>query len=173
MRKLCYNINTMDGCKNARDEYADGTYKAINKEGHTMSAENAGRKPMGVLGVAIDCPDQDALADFYVQMLSWKKTFSGSDFAVVSSPEAPFLLVFQGVEHYQAPVWPWEKDKQAQMMHFDFFVEDLEESVKHAKGCGATVSPVQFFEHGSTVMLDPVGHPFCLSTVREDSLYAK
>lgn len=138
-----------------------------------MCTESTPRKPMGVIGIAIDCPNENDLADFYVRMLGWKKTYAGNEFAVVSSPEVPFLLVFQGVEDYQPPVWPWEKDKQAQMMHFDFYVEDLEESVEHAKRCGATVSSVQFFEPGAMVLLDPAGHPFCLSTAREEALYAK
>lgn len=138
-----------------------------------MNLENTKRAPMGVIGIAIDCADENALADFYTNMLSWTKTFSGNGFAVVSSPEVPFLLVFQGVENYQPPVWPWERDKQAQMMHFDFYVENLEESVEHAKKCGATVSEVQFFEPGAIVLFDPAGHPFCLSTAREEELYAK
>ena len=129
--------------------------------------------PMKIIGTAIDCDDENALADFYVKLLGWTKTFSGNGFAVISSPEYPALLVFQAVENYQKPVWPCEKDKQAQMMHFDFFVENLDEAVEHAKACGATVSEVQFFEGSSVTMLDPVGHPFCLSTVWEEALYAK
>ena len=137
-----------------------------------MNAENAKRVPMKIISTAIDCEDADALADFYVRLLGWTKTFSGNGFAVISSPEHPSLLVFQSVEHYQKPVWPWEKDKQAQMMHFDFYVENLPEAVQHAKACGATRSEVQFFEE-STTMFDPAGHPFCLSTVWEDGLYVK
>ena len=136
-----------------------------------MSSENAKRKPMKIIGTAIDCDDENVLADFYVKMLGWTKTFSGDGFAVISSPEHPSLLVFQAVENYQKPVWPWEKDKQAQMMHFDFYVENLDEAIEHAKKCGATVSDVQFFKGSSVVMFDPAGHPFCLSTVWEDDLY--
>ena len=137
-----------------------------------MSSESANRKPMRIISTAIDCDNENALADFYARLLGWTKTFSGNGFAVISSPEHPSLLVFQAVENYQKPVWPWEKDKQAQMMHFDFYVENLQEAVEHAKACGAAVSEVQFFEE-STTMLDPAGHPFCLSTVWEDGLYAK
>ena len=138
-----------------------------------MNLDSVKRAPMKVIGTAIDCDDQNLLADFYAQMLGWTKTFSGNGFAVVSSPEHPALLVFQAVENYQKPIWPWEKDKQAQMMHFDFFVENLNEAVEHAKMCGATVSEVQFFEGTSVTMFDPAGHPFCLSTVWEEELYAK
>ena len=130
------------------------------------------KPPMKAIGVAIDCSDENALADFYARTLGWKKTFSGNGFAAVSSPNESFLLVFQAVEHYTPPVWPWEKGKQAQMMHFDFFVDNLKESVEHAKSCGATVCDVQYFD-SSVVMTDPAGHPFCLSTVWEAELFAK
>ena len=131
-------------------------------------------KTIKIIGTAIDCADENELADFYVKFLGWKKTFSGNGLAVISSPDYPSLLVFQAVENYKKPVWPWEKDKQGQMMHFDFYVDNLEEAVEHAKACGASLSEVQFFgfEEGSVVMFDPAGHPFCLSTVWEDALYA-
>jgi len=138
-----------------------------------MSSENIKKIPIKVIGTAIDCDDENALADFYVQLLGWTKTYAGNGFAVISSPEYPALLVFQAVENYQKPVWPWEKDKQAQMMHFDFFVENLDEAVEHAKSCGAIASDVQFFPGGCVTMFDPAGHPFCLSTSWEDELYAK
>ena len=138
-----------------------------------MNAESIKRKPMKIIGAAIDCEDENALADFYAQMLGSTKTYSGNGFAVISSLEHPSLLVFQAVDHYQKPVWPWEKGKPAQMMHFDFFVENLDEAVEHAKACGAIMSGIQFFEGTSVTMFDPAGHPFCLSTVWEEALYAK
>ena len=138
-----------------------------------MDCENTKRSPMKVIGVALDCEDENALADFYAKMLGWTKTFSGGGFAAVSTLEHPALLVFQRVEGYEPPVWPWEKGKQAQMMHFDFFVDDLGQAVGHAKACGAVESEVQFFEGGSVTMFDPAGHPFCLSTAWEEELFAK
>lgn len=138
-----------------------------------MENKKTPRKPMKILGTALDCSDAKELAAFYVRLLGWEMTYSSEDVAVISSPEHPSQLVFQVVEEYQKPVWPWEKEKQAQMMHFDFFVEDLEQAVEHAKACGATLSPVQFFQETSRTMFDPAGHPFCLSTCYEAELYAK
>ena len=137
------------------------------------STDEPMKKPLKIIGTAIDCPNEDELADFYAQLLGWTKTYSGNGYAVISTPEHPSLLVFQAVENYQKPIWPWEKDKQAQMMHFDFFVENLDEAVEHAKKCGAVVSEVQFFKDSSVTMFDPAGHLFCLSTVWEEELYAK
>ncbi len=137
-----------------------------------MDPNEINKKPMKVLGTTIDCSDADTLADFYAAMLGWTKTFTGNGIATVSSPNYPALLVFQEVENYQRPIWPWEKDKQAQMMHFDFFVDSLNEAVAHAISCGAFISDIQFFK-SSTTLFDPAGHPFCLSTVYEEELYLK
>ncbi len=137
-----------------------------------MESDSIKRNPIKVLGTVIDCSDASALADFYAEMLGWTKTFTGNGFATISSPDYPALLVFQEVENYQSPIWPWEKDKQAQMMHFDFFVDNLAEAVEHAVKCGAIVSEVQFFESSKT-MFDPAGHPFCLCTVWEEDLFTK
>lgn len=116
-----------------------------------------------VIGVALDCKDADALADFYAEMLGWKKTLSGGDMAGIHSPQG-LILAFQSVEEYAPPVWPWKPGEQQQMAHIDFLVDDLEDAVRHALRCGAVKADVQYFDT-STVLFDPAGHPFCLSTV--------
>jgi hypothetical protein len=52
------------------------------------------------------------------------------------------------------------------MAHMDFKVDDLAEAVAYAISCGAAKADVQYYDT-STVMLDPAGHPFCLSTVQQ------
>lgn len=47
------------------------------------------------------------------------------------------------------------------MAHLDFHVADVEEGVKTALSCGATLSEIQFDDRWR-VMLDPAGHPFCI-----------
>ncbi len=118
-----------------------------------------------ILGIALDCRNADALADFYVALLGWKKTLSGDGWAGIHSPSG-LVLAFQTVEEYIPPVWPWKEGEQQQMAHIDFKVDNLAEAVEHALCCGATKSDVQYFET-STVMFDPEGHPFCLSTVSQ------
>ena len=114
-----------------------------------------------IIGFAYDCKDANALADFYEELLGWKKTISGNGWAGIHSPQG-WILAFQQVENYIPPVWPWEEGKQQQMAHIDFKVKDLDEAVAHAIKCGATKSKVQYYDT-STVMFDPEGHPFCLS----------
>ena len=118
-----------------------------------------------IIGFALDCKDADALADFYVQLLGLEKTLSGGGWAGIHTPQG-IILAFQTVENYVPPVWPWEDGKQQQMAHIDFKVDDLENAVAHAIRCGATKAKEQFFDT-STVLFDPAGHPFCLSTVQQ------
>ena len=119
-----------------------------------------------ILGVSFDCPNANELADFYMKISGWtKEQLSGDEWAGLRTPEG-ILLVFQTVDDYSPPVWPWEIGKQQQMAHIDFFVDNLQEAEELALRHGAKKSEVQFFD-SSTVMFDPAGHPFCLSTVKE------
>lgn len=118
-----------------------------------------------VIGIAFDCPDADLLADFYCKLTGWKKEISGGEWAGLRTPE-DILLVFQTVENYLPPVWPWEAGKQQQQAHIDFKTDDLEQAVARAIELGAKKSPVQYYDT-SVTMFDPAGHPFCLSTVMQ------
>lgn len=118
-----------------------------------------------ILGIAFDCPNANELADFYAELSGWEKVIAGDEFAAIRTPQK-LLLVFQTVDNYVPPVWPWTEGKQQQMAHIDFKIDDLQEAEAHAIRCGAQKADVQYYET-STVMLDPAGHPFCLSTVEE------
>lgn len=109
-------------------------------------------------------PDIQALSDFYIRMLGWEKDFEEEeDFLSIRSPLGGVEIAFQTNADYVPPVWPEEPDAQQQMLHIDFGVqsrEDIERAVEHAISCGATKADTQYSD-GWTVMLDPVGHPFC------------
>lgn len=113
--------------------------------------------------VVVDSSNADELSAFYEKLLGWTR-FKGEEFTVLANIEQkgfPTWITFQQVDDYVPPVWPWEKDKQQQMEHLDFHVEDVEEGVKHALACGATLSETQRDDR-YRVMLDPAGHPFCI-----------
>ncbi len=118
-----------------------------------------------IIGIAFDCPKADELADFYVKLTGWEKEISGEEFAAVRTPEG-ILLVFQSVENYVPPVWPWKDGAQQQMAHIDYKVDSLPEAEQHAISCGAVKSEIQYYDT-SSVMFDPAGHPFCLSTIQQ------
>ena len=118
-----------------------------------------------IIGITFDCLNANELADFYVKISGWVKEISSDEWAALRTPEG-ILLVFQTVENYSPPEWPWKNGVQQQMAHIDFFVDNLHEAEKLSLTNGAKKADVQFYDD-STVMLDPAGHPFCLSTISQ------
>jgi catechol 2,3-dioxygenase-like lactoylglutathione lyase family enzyme len=113
-------------------------------------------------GPAVEAPDPASLARFYSALLYWPVVHEEPGTAVVgATPEGTVFVVFQQADGYEAPVWPPAPGRQRPMMHLDFQVGDLDEAVAEATALGATVAEHQPQEH-VRVMLDPVGHPFCL-----------
>ncbi len=113
--------------------------------------------------VVLDSGNADELSAFYERLLGWTR-FKGEEFITLANVEQngpPTWIVFQQIDDYISPVWPATSDKQQQMAHLDFHVENMEEGVKYALSCGATLSKIQL-EDDLRVMLDPAGHPFCI-----------
>lgn len=108
--------------------------------------------------VSLDCPDPQALAAFYGELLGWKVVHSEEQYAMISGEGAP--IGFGRVEGYTAPEWS-EDSADAKRYHLDFYVGDLDEGEARALELGAS-KPA--FQPGETwrVLLDPAGHPFCL-----------
>lgn len=103
------------------------------------------------------------MADFYSRLLGWEWTHPRTNgWAAVTSPTG-MVMAFQEVEAYKPPVWPWQEGEQGQMLHLDFYVDDLEKAVEFAVSCGARIASEQYFRTSRT-MIDPAGHPFCLDS---------
>ncbi|OBB57685.1 glyoxalase [Mycobacterium sp. 852013-51886_SCH5428379] len=116
--------------------------------------------------ISIDCPDPDLLAPFYRDLLGLDEVFATHDRGIVSLAGAGPMLTLMRVETYVAPNWP--DGPQLQQMHLDVAVDDLDTAVAAAVALGATEAARQPAAQAWRVLLDPVGHPFCLSTVRPD-----
>jgi catechol 2,3-dioxygenase-like lactoylglutathione lyase family enzyme len=112
--------------------------------------------------VTLDCADAESSAAFWAAMLGWEVAHSERDYAMLSGPDQPggHALGFGRVEDYQPPVWPNERGSK--QFHFDLAVEDLDKAQERAVELGASVADPQ---PGETwrVLLDPDGHPFCLT----------
>jgi hypothetical protein len=66
------------------------------------------------------------------------------------------------VDGYRPPTWPsGEVPKQ---MHLDLGVSDLDAAVAEAERLGARQASHQAAPDRHRVLLDPAGHPFCLTT---------
>ena len=111
------------------------------------------------INVVIDCKDAGIMARFYSQLLNWEWTHpQANGWSAITSP-AGMVIAFQEIEEYEPPVWPWQAGKQGQMLHLDFYVDNLEEALS----LGARLAGEQYFRTSRT-LIDPAGHPFCLDT---------
>jgi catechol 2,3-dioxygenase-like lactoylglutathione lyase family enzyme len=123
--------------------------------------------PVGTLAsISIDCPDPDELAPFYRALLGLEEAFATPDRGVICLAGAGPMVTLMRVNTYVVPSWP--DGPQHQQMHIDVAVDDLSPAVSSAIALGATEAAHQPAPDKWRVLLDPVGHPFCLSTVRPD-----
>ena len=113
-------------------------------------------------GIAVEAPDPLALATFYSQLLGWPILGEDDGSVILGTPNAATYLVMQPAAGYMPPAWPPGDGDQRPMMHLDFQVGDLETAALEAVALGAHVADEQ---PNSTVrvLVDPAGHPFCLS----------
>lgn len=76
------------------------------------------------------------------------------------------MLTLMRVDAYVAPSWP--EGPQHQQMHLDVAVHDVESATDAALALGATPAANQPAPEQWRVLLDPAGHPFCLTAVRPE-----
>ena len=121
------------------------------------NASGASDSRVRFAAISLDCADPGELADFYAGLLGgdvlWRKESS----AGVRVPGA--TLVAQRIADYKLPVWPG-----ASIVHLDLGVDEggIESAQKLAVGLGATLADPQP-DARWRVLLDPAGHPFCLT----------
>lgn len=108
----------------------------------------------------IDCADPAELAAFYSELLGLRVATSSADYAMLTG-DGP-ALGFGRVEGYRAPGWPNEHGSK--QYHLDLAVSDVNATQAKAIELGARLADPQ---PGETwrVLLDPAGHPFCLTDV--------
>jgi len=122
----------------------------------------AGRLPVmtaiaTVSTIILDCADAKALGEFYRTATGWEVASADDDFVYLDNG-GPVQLAFQRVPGYAAPGWP-DARKQA---HLDLKVADLDKATADLVAAGATKPEFQPGD-GWVVLVDPAGHPFCIS----------
>lgn len=124
---------------------------------------------MKLASVVIDSSNAERLSEFYKNLLGWdKKVYdhgeNGIWITLRKKGESTTRLVFQQIDNYEKPIWPQKDKLQQQMMHLDFYSDNVEKDVEHAIKCGATLASSQSGDW--KVLIDPAGHPFCIVPTR-------
>jgi len=111
-------------------------------------------------GIGLDCDDPVQLSDFWAALLGGEIIYTSESLAIVKLGEL-FLNAYQVMDH-RPPTWPGGPvPKQA---HIDLDVDDLSQAEERALSLGARRAEWQPDPGSYLVLLDPAGHPFCLST---------
>ncbi len=117
-------------------------------------------KSIRIGSIAFDCADPTALAAFWAALLEGEVAFSSDHFAAVKTDR--MWLAATKVDDYQPPTWPHAD--QPKQMHVDLAVDDLAKAEAEAVRLGARKADFQPAPDRWVVLLDPAGHPFCLTT---------
>jgi len=111
-------------------------------------------------GVTVDCADPHTLAGFYGALTGMTELFSSDEFVALTSGSG-CDLGFQRVDGYRAPQWPGQGEPQ--QLHLDLRTDDLDATEALAMELGAARPDHQPGGGRWRVLLDPAGHPFCLT----------
>jgi len=114
--------------------------------------------------VSLDSPEPASLAAFYRQLLDLEVMFETEDFIALKG--AGILLTVQRVADHRPPDWPdGEVPKQ---LHLELAVTDLDRAEAEAVALGAVKAGHQAAPDAWRVLIDPAGHPFCITTLIPD-----
>ncbi|WP_166970826.1 VOC family protein [Brevibacterium atlanticum] len=123
--------------------------------------DSTAQSPIAALAmVTLDAPDAAALGRFYSAVLGWPIAYSDENYAMLTGPS--HALGIGTIPDYQRPNWPDDGHKQ---FHLDLAADDIEAAADQCVALGATRADPQ---PGETwvVLIDPAGHPFCLSDAK-------
>jgi len=116
------------------------------------------QRDLRIAGISLDCPDPALLAAFYGKVLGGRTLWTKADSAGVEA--SGVVLIAQRVSDYVPPTWPGTS-----VVHLDLAAGlDLEASVAFAVASGAKKAAYQP-DPRWYVLLDPAGHPFCITTM--------
>jgi catechol 2,3-dioxygenase-like lactoylglutathione lyase family enzyme len=109
--------------------------------------------------LTLDSSDARCDAAFWSQLLGWDVAHEEDAYAMLAGPGG-MALGFGTLPDHEPPTWPNEHGTK--QFHLDLAVDDLDDGVAACVTLGATLPDEQ---PGETwrVLLDPSGHPFCLT----------
>jgi predicted enzyme related to lactoylglutathione lyase len=110
--------------------------------------------------ITIDCADPASLAGFYARVLGWDVAHSQDEYAMITGEGT--AIGFGRSDDYAPPSWPNEHGTK--QFHLDLAVPDVMAGQAACTALGATVPDFQPGGERWRVLLDPAGHPFCLTS---------
>lgn len=128
----------------------------------SMSTAHTSAPAFRYSAVTFDCPDPAELARFYGEALGLPLVFSTDHFALLGQ-EGGAGLGFNRLSDYRRPTWP--DPSQEKQAHIELGVDDLDAAQARLLALGAVEPAFQPDPDRWRVLLDPAGHPFCISTL--------
>ncbi|MDH6521719.1 hypothetical protein M2163_001290 [Streptomyces sp. SAI-135] len=126
-----------------------------------MSTRDASAPTFRYAAVTFDCPDPAEMAR-YGEALGLPVVFSTEDFVLLGQ-EGAAGLGFNRLSDYRRPTWP--DPAQEKQAHIEVGVDDLDAAQARLLALGAVKPDFQPDPDRWRVLLDPAGHPFCISTL--------
>ena len=114
--------------------------------------------------VSLDSSDPVGLSAFYRELLDLEVFFQTEDFVALKG--AGMLLTTQRVVDHRPPDWP--SGPVPKQMHLELAVTDLDGAEAQALALGAVKAGSQPNPDHWRVLVDPAGHPFCITTLIPD-----
>ncbi|MGW2748618.1 VOC family protein [Streptomyces sp. NPDC001450] len=127
-----------------------------------MSTDTTSAPSFRYAAVTFDCADPAEMASFYGELLGFPVLFSTDDFVLLGR-EGAAGLGFNRLADYRRPTWP--DPTQEKQAHIELGVDDLGIAEKRLLDLGATKPGFQPDPERWRVLLDPAGHPFCITTL--------
>ncbi|MEV6795341.1 VOC family protein [Streptomyces sp. NPDC051320] len=127
-----------------------------------MSTGRTSAPAIRYAAVTFDCPDPAELARFYGDALGLAVAYSTDDFVLLGQ-EGAAGLGFNRLADYRPPTWP--DPSQGKQAHIELGVDDLDAARTRLLALGAVEPAVQPAPDRWRVLLDPAGHPFCITTL--------
>ncbi|MFE3317493.1 VOC family protein [Nocardia sp. NPDC059195] len=109
--------------------------------------------------IALDSDDTVRLGYFYRDLLDLAVVYESEELVVLRADGV--MITVERVANHRPPDWP--ADSIPKQLHLDLFVDDLNEAEAAALAIGARKPDTQPAPDKWRVLLDPAGHPFCIT----------
>lgn len=120
----------------------------------------SGRPTVRLAAVSLDAVEPQPEAVFWRDLLGLEIVWQTDDFVALRG--AAILITVQRVANHRPAEWP--SGAVPKQLHLELAVTDLDDGERAAVALGATPVSEQPSPDRWRVLLDPAGHPFCLST---------